>query len=162
VIGSVISHYRILEELVAAAGVVYRAGSWLDASRASSAWDLSHDAAAVERFLREARATSASVIQTSMDSRLRGHEGQHFLAMELLGRPQELLDGAPLTQETLTGFAIELPGARRRPRSGHRSPRHQAGPSSSPARPQDRFGLAKLSGPTEVADGTTLSIPITG
>src|SRR5262249_13532026 len=76
--------------------------------------DISRDAAAVERFLREARAAAAlnhPHICTIYD--IGEHEGRHFIAMELLeGQTlKERIGGRPIELEPLLEIAIGIADA---------------------------------------------------
>src|SRR5438093_10688522 len=117
-IGQTVSHYRVIEKLGGGGmGVVYRAedirlGRYVALKFLPT--EISRDAAAIERFLREARAASVlnhPNICTIHD--IGEHEGQHFIAMELLegGTLGQRIGGKPMDVATIVDPCLEIDDA---------------------------------------------------
>ena len=117
-IGQTVSHYRILDTLGSGGmGVVYKAED-VKLSRLAAlkflASSRSDDRASIDRFIREARTASAlnhPNICTIYE--IDEHEGQHFIAMELLeGQTLDrVISSRPIPGERLLELAIQLADA---------------------------------------------------
>jgi eukaryotic-like serine/threonine-protein kinase len=113
--GRIISHYRIVSRLGSGGmGVVYRAED-IRLGRPVALKFLPHehatDPVAAQRLQREARAASAlnhPNICTVYD--VGEHEGQHFIAMELVEGEtlQAAISGRPIQLETALTLAIQI------------------------------------------------------